>query len=53
MAQSRTVCIARSAWRDLKRDWQSWSRAEHIAAECIVLAAMLCAALFLSTGSLP
>lgn len=33
-AMQTAATHAPGAWHDLKRDWQRWSRAERIAAEC-------------------
>jgi hypothetical protein len=38
-----------SAWHDLKRDWQRWSHAERIAAECALAFMLVSAAAALSS----
>jgi hypothetical protein len=38
-----------SAWHDLKRDWQRWSSAERLAAECALAFMLVTAAAALST----
>jgi len=40
------------SWRDLKRDWQRWSRAERIAAECFLALLLMGSALALASSPL-
>ncbi len=42
---------APSSWHDLKRDWQRWSRAERIAAECTLALVLVTAAVALTSLS--
>lgn len=53
MGQSHQNVPSFGAWRDLQRDWQRWSRAERLIAECIGGALMLAGALIFAAFTLP